>query len=137
MTETLMAGGCLCSAIRYETTAKPLRCTMCHCEFCRKHSGGPCLGFVHFPADDFRWIGAEPTRYRSSKTIERGFCANCGSTVSVYEEALTDIVQVSLGSLDEPDRVKLDDHIWTQSRIAWFDVDDELPRYEKDSPADT
>ncbi len=128
-------GGCLCGAVRYRSTERPLRCMICHCEFCRKHSGAPVLSFVHFPADAFEWLGEQPQRYRSSKYAERGFCAKCGSTLSMHEEVLAERVQVTLGSLDHPERVEPDDHVWTRSRIAWFDVADDIPRFEKSSTA--
>ncbi len=128
-------GGCLCGAIRYETNAAPTRCMICHCEQCRKHSGGPCLSFVHFRADAFVWLGNEPARYRSSAYAERGFCPTCGSTVSMHENVLADRVQIALGSLDEPGRVTPDDHVWTKSRISWFDVNDDLPRIDQSNSA--
>ena len=135
MKEPIYKGGCLCGAITYQATASPLRCMICHCENCRKHSGGPCLSFVHFPADSFSWLGAKPKRFRSSMYAERGFCANCGSTVSMHEEVLADRVQIALGSLDNPERVQPDDHVWTKSKIAWFDISDELPRFPESSSA--
>ena len=128
-------GGCLCGALRYRSTAAPVRGVICHCSMCRKHSGAPILVFVHFPIEAFAWIKGEPTRYRSSQYAERGFCPKCGSTLSMHEEVLGDRVQVTLGSLDEPNRAKIDDHVWTEDRIAWFEVKDELPKYPKDSPA--
>src|SRR6187431_656365 len=33
------AGGCLCSALRYETLAEPDRITFCHCRFCQRATG--------------------------------------------------------------------------------------------------
>lgn len=137
MTDMIFEGGCLCGAIRYRSTAPPMRCMICHCEYCRKHSGAPCLSFVHFPVDGFSWLGAQPQRYRSSRYAERGFCSECGSTVSMHEEVLEDRVQIALGSLDEPDKVRPDDHVWTESQIPWFVVEDDLPRFPKSSSAVT
>jgi len=128
-------GGCLCGAVRYRALAPYLRCMICHCEQCRKHSGSPCLSFVHFPADSFSWIGEEPRRYRSSAFAERGFCKKCGSTLSMHEEILADRVQIALGSLDDPAAVTPDDHVWTKSRISWFETRDELPRFPESSSA--
>jgi hypothetical protein len=133
--EAVFEGGCLCGAIRYQSTALPVRGVICHCSMCRKHSGAPILAFVHFPLDAFTWVKGKPARYLSSQYAERGFCSKCGSTLSMHEEVLADRVQVTLGSLDEPDRAKIDDHVWTGNRIAWFEVKDDLPRYPKDSPA--
>jgi len=128
-------GGCLCGAVRYRATTPPLRGVICHCPVCRKHSGAPALAFVHFAAKDFTWLRVEPTRYRSSKFAERGFCARCGSTLSMHEEVLAERVQIAVGSLDEPGRVRIDDHVWTKDRIPWFDVADSLPRFQTSSSA--
>jgi len=102
---------------------------------CRRHSGAPALAFVHFPADSFTWVKGQPQRYRSSKYAERGFCSTCGSTLTMHEEVLGDRVQVALGSLDEPQRVRPDDHVWTQDRLPWFEIKDQLPRHRQSSSA--
>ena len=128
-------GGCLCGALRYRATVPPLRGVMCHCSMCRKQSGAPVLAFVHFPIEAFAWVKGKPKRYRSSKFAERGFCPTCGSTISMHEDVLSDRVQVSVGSLDDPDRVRIDDHVWIEDQVAWFRVSDDLPRFKKSSTA--
>ena len=132
---TRYEGGCLCGAVRYHSSGPPLRCVICHCEFCRKHSGAPCLVFVHFPVDAFRWDKGTPARFRSSKYAERGYCRECGSTLSMHEEVLSDRVQVTLGSLDDPTAIRPQDHVWTKSQVDWFEVSDGLPRFEQNSSA--
>ncbi|MDH3693974.1 MAG: GFA family protein [Gammaproteobacteria bacterium] len=135
MDKSIFDGGCLCGAIRYRSEEEPTRCVICHCEDCRKHSGAPCLSFVHFPKSAFKWLTAEPHRYRSSRFAERGFCPKCGSTVSMHEEVLEDRVQIAIGSLDNPHDISPQDHVWTSSKINWFEVNDNLPRFEKSSTA--
>ena len=134
-TDHAFRGGCLCGSIRYLATAAPVRCMICHCESCRKHSGAPCLSFVHFPRETFAWMGNEPRKFRSSKYAERGFCPDCGSILCMREEVLPDVVQVTLGSLDHPERVHPDDHVWTRSRIPWFHIADDLPKFSTSSTA--
>jgi hypothetical protein len=128
-------GGCLCGRIRYRGATPLLRGVICHCSMCRKHSGAPALAFVHLPAASFAWVAGEPSWYRSSPYAERGFCPNCGSTIAMREEVLADRVQVCVGSLDTPDVVVIDDHVWVSERISWFDVKDDLPRFAKSSVA--
>lgn len=36
---TLFHGGCLCGAMRYETTSEPLKQRVCHCRACQKVIG--------------------------------------------------------------------------------------------------
>jgi hypothetical protein len=134
MNETVFEGGCLCGAVRYRAASAPVRGVMCHCSMCRRHSGAPALAFIHFPARSFTWTKGRPNRYRSSKIAERGFCASCGSILVMYEEGLTERVQVTVGSLDTPERVWLDDHVWTEDQLPWFEVKDGLPRFHQYNP---
>lgn len=53
----------------------------------------------------------------------------------MHEEVLEDRVQVALGSLDNPERIAPQDHVWTDSRIPWFEIEDELPRFPRNSNA--
>lgn len=53
----------------------------------------------------------------------------------MHEEVLADRVQVAVGSLDQPERVSIVDHVWTQERIPWFHINDELPRFPRSSSA--
>ena len=128
-------GGCLCGAVRYRATAEPVRAVSCHCAMCRRTSGAAFLTFVHFSKEAFTWTEGAPTRYRSSANAERGFCARCGSTLSMHEVVLDDRVQVSLGSLDRPGDVRPDDHVWTQSQLPWLNIADDLPRFPQISDA--
>jgi len=128
-------GGCLCGAVRYRATVTPLRGVICHCSKCRRHSGAPALAFVHFPIDAFAWTKGQPKWFRSSRYAERGFCATCGSTVAMREEVLADRVLICVGSLDDPEPVRIDDHVWTSEQISWLHIDDALPRYPQSSAA--
>jgi hypothetical protein len=128
-------GSCLCGAVRYRATADPIRAVNCHCALCRRASGAAFLTFVHFPTHAFAWTAGQPTWYRSSTDAERGFCARCGSTLAMRETVLPDRVQVSLGSLDRPEDVRPDDHVWTTRQLPWLEVSDDLPRYPEISAA--
>src|SRR5262245_10486258 len=128
-------GGCLCGAVRYRATAAPVRGVICHCPMCRRHSGAPALSFVHFPVQSFTWVRGAPKLYQSSEFAQRGFCAGCGSTLSMHEEVLADRMLIAVGSLDEPDRVHIDDHVWTKDQVSWFRIDDGLPRFRTNSSA--
>ena len=131
----VFTGGCLCGAVRYRATATPVRGVICHCPMCRRHSGAPALSFVHFPASAFAWEKGAPKLYQSSEFAQRGFCANCGSTLSMHEDVLADRMLVAVGSLDEPNRAKIDDHVWTKDQLAWFRIEDGLPKFKTNSSA--
>jgi hypothetical protein len=48
---------------------------------------------------------------------------------------LADRVQIAVGSLDEPQRVHIDDHVWTRHELPWFRINDPLPRFPASSTA--
>lgn len=134
-TSEVFTGGCLCGAVRYRATAAPIRGVICHCPMCRRHSGAPAMSFVHFPASSFVWERGGPKLYQSSEHAQRGFCATCGSTLSMHEEILADRMLVAVGSLDEPNRARIDDHVWTKDQLSWFRIDDGLPKFRTHSSA--
>jgi hypothetical protein len=102
---------------------------------CRRWTGAAFATFVHFPAGTFVWEVGQPTRYRSSAEAERGFCARCGSTLTMHEAVLPDRVQVALGSLDRPEDVRPDDHVWTSRQLPWLEIVDDRPRHPTISDA--
>ena len=128
-------GGCLCGAVRYRAAADPVRAVNCHCDMCRRCSGAAFLTFVLFPREGFAWTAGEAKLYRSSAAATRGFCAHCGGTLVMHEADLEDLVQVTLGSLDRPQDVRPDDHVWTEEQVPWLRLDDGLPRFPRLSPA--
>ncbi|MCW4629762.1 GFA family protein [Marinomonas sp. KJ51-3] len=64
-------GGCLCQAVRYETTAEPLNQRVCHCHECQKAIGAAFNARVLMRIDDVSITGPINTYY-SSETLERG-----------------------------------------------------------------
>jgi hypothetical protein len=53
----------------------------------------------------------------------------------MHETVLEDRVQVTLGSLDRPEKVRPDDHVWTESQLPWLRINDDLPRFPRTSSA--
>ncbi len=53
----------------------------------------------------------------------------------MHEDVLGDRVQVTLGSLDAPEAVEVNDHVWTASQIPWFEINDDHPRFARSSTA--
>lgn len=75
------SGSCLCGAVTYTLNETPKEFGACHCDMCRKWSGGIFLGVQASP-DKTTMHGAENlTIYTSSPWAERAFCRTCGSSV--------------------------------------------------------
>ena len=127
--DDVIEGGCHCGIIRYLATALPFDADYCHCRDCQQTTGAPVAAWMDFQAVQISWLAAPPTEYASSVTIRRGFCAQCGATLSYRSTQHPDYLTLSIASLDDPTRVQPRYHIYCERQLPWFAVDDDLPRY--------
>lgn len=126
-------GGCLCGAIRYRISAEPTTVIHCHCSNCRKASGAAVLTFVTVGPESFEWLQGEPQHYAYdseyfSGRVGRLFCGACGSPLGWSNDA-DPTVDLTVGSLDDPNVVQPTFHLFTRSKVHWMELDDDLPRY--------
>ena len=131
-----MTGGCACGSVRYELKSEPFDGGWCHCRTCQLNSGAPAMVFASVPAGDLVFTkGDDEVRsFASSSFGHREFCGLCGTPFTMKVNHQPETVDFSIATLDEPDRVAPDFHIFYSSRIAWFEPADELPRHERFRP---
>ena len=125
-------GACLCRALCYESSAEPIESGYCHCRMCQRSSGAPVLAWTSFAAHAFRYVRGSPTIYQSSDNGHREFCANCGTQIAFRDSTDPAHVYINVGSLDDPAGISPSYHIWCESQLPWFEIDDDLPRYDTD-----
>jgi len=125
----ILEGGCLCGAVRYRLTATPVATLYCHCRMCQRAHGAPAIAWLAVPFAAFKLTEGTPTAYRSSDHAFRHFCGRCGAPLLCHEADNPKYMDVSIASLDTPEAVPPSSHIWTDSKIPWFDTADHLPRY--------
>ena len=128
----MATGGCLCGQVRYETTGNPFAINYCHCESCRKHNGAPVVALAGYKKDQVRFLGNKRKRYESSAGAFRAFCENCGTPLTWEGDGgeLGDIVEFHLSTFDNPEDMVPTSHAFAPEQISWFEVADELPRFE-------
>lgn len=135
--ETEITGGCMCGAVRYEANGKPRNIAYCHCSDCRGYTGAPTMVWVSFESSQVNYLKGSPKIYESSPGVGWGFCDYCGSSLiwqanlSVFGGSDVVITEFTISSLDKPDEYVPDQHWYDGERISWFDVADNLPRYQK------
>ena len=71
-------------------------------------------------------------RPKQGPSVDRILVRVGGQTI--YDSQTPSTVDVNLATLDAPETVEPTCHIWTESRIAWFDTADALPRYPDNGP---
>jgi hypothetical protein len=126
-------GGCLCGAVRYSVRGEPVATTLCHCRSCRRASGGTNVAWAVFDKANFEWLGGEPMASSSSPGIEWLHCRDCGSLVGYRRASRPDHMDITTGTLDDPNRYPPTVEIWLEHKIDWETLDPELPKRERSS----
>ena len=117
MTETTtpqrLSGRCLCGAVAF--TAVPKHgMHACHCESCRRWTGGAYLGVDCGDSVEVATPGAVAT-FDSSDWASRSFCRTCGSTLFWTLKA-GGMTAVSLQAFDDPSAFAFDSEIFIDSK---------------------
>lgn len=128
-------GGCDCKAVRYRMTTAPLFVHCCHCRWCQRESGASFALNAMIEADRVVDLGIEPEVVHTPSDSGLGQkIARCpGCKVAVWSHyagsgPITKFVRV--GTLDEPDLLPPDVHIFTASKQAWVVLPEGVPAFE-------
>ena len=68
-------------------------------------------------------------KYAASEEVKRGFCPNCGTQISFEDDYLPGMVDITVGSFDNPEAIQPSMHYWHSKRLPWAEFADSLPRY--------
>lgn len=117
-------GACTCRSVRYRMTTKPLFVHCCHCRWCQRETGSAFALNALIEADRVEFLQGEVewvhTPSNSGKGQKIARCPNCRIAVwSHYAGAGDAVCFVRVGTLDEPDRLPPDIHIFTASKQPW------------------
>jgi hypothetical protein len=129
-------GGCDCRAIRYRLDSKPLIVHCCHCRWCQRESGASFALNAMIEADRVINLGAEPEMIPTPSDSGMGQmiarCATCKVAVwSNYAGSGPITKFVRVGTLDLPDLLPPDVHIFTASKQPWIQLPPQAPAYEE------
>ena len=125
-------GGCTCGAVRYRLATGPLFVHCCHCRWCQRETGSAFVLNAMIEAERVTLLKGTPevvdTPSASGKGQRIARCPSCRVALwSTYAGAGEAIRFVRVGTLDEPDRLPPDIHIFTSSRQPWVLLPSETP----------
>ncbi|MFP6816334.1 MAG: GFA family protein [Pseudomonadales bacterium] len=115
----MIEGGCFCGEVRYQLEDGDYRAGHCHCTMCRRTSGAAFVTWLVAPISGFKYTGAEPTLLQSSEHGNRYFCGKCGTPVVCINDTHPDDVDITVGSLDDPEAVNPGFEFYTDTRLSW------------------
>lgn len=133
-TDVSAAGGCLCGAVRYEIHGELRGIVNCHCSKCRRFHGH--FGaYTSVKADQVSFIEDRGLKWFRSPTdetpnVHRGFCSTCGSSLFWHPKD-QEKMAIAAGSLDDTTTLQTIGHIWTSQKSGYYEINDDLPKFEK------
>ena len=127
-----LEGGCDCRYVRYRMTTAPLFVHCCHCRWCQRETGSAFVLNAMIESDRVQLLGAEPeivdTPSASGLGQKIARCPRCCIAVwSHYAGAGPMVRFVRVGTLDEPDQLPPDIHIFTESKQRWVVIPNDMP----------
>lgn len=105
--QSVHEGGCLCGDVRYQTTADPVRTTICHCTFCQRFTGSAFLVEPIFKREMVVFSGTTMRTYEhrsdgSEMKVSLNFCGRCATTLFLDFERFPDFLGLCGGTFDNP-----------------------------------
>jgi hypothetical protein len=124
---TKFTGGCLCGAVRYESSAEPGVMGHCHCVDCRKH-----CSHMLVPESAVEITGKLASYGRaadSGNIVTRCFCPVCGSAVLSRNSAMPGAAFLRASSLDDPEVFKPQVVVYAARAASWDGIEGGLPTF--------
>lgn len=128
---TTLRGSCLCGDVAFHVDGPVDFMSHCHCSRCRKLHGAAFATYLVAGEGALRFTrGADRrVRYESSPGAFRSFCGRCGGVLP-DEEPWDGSVGIPAGPLDVDPGVRPIGHIFVASKAPWYDLTDDLPRWD-------
>ena len=127
-----LEGGCDCGHVRYALVGTPLIVHCCHCRWCQRETGSAFAINAMIETDRVKLLGYgpeyidTPSASGNSQLIAR--CPECQIALwSHYAGAGPRVAFVRVGTLDDPDRLPPDIHIFTASKQPWVVLPEGTP----------
>ncbi|HLB18629.1 MAG TPA: GFA family protein [Gaiellaceae bacterium] len=131
-----LRGSCLCGGVKFEVDELPATLRYCHCESCKKLSGGAATANGRVPSSSIRILEGEDLlqTFRPEGGSAKTFCRTCGSNLFGGGWPDSETASVRATAIDDPFDARPSVHIFVRSLAAWETLpDDGLDRFETTS----
>jgi len=128
-------GGCNCGGVRYRMETAPLFVHCCHCRWCQRETGASFALNALIESDRVTVLSGQPDLVVTPSASGRGQrvarCPTCRIAVwSHYAGFGPAITFIRVGTLDDPDRLPPDVHIFTASKQPWVVLPPGTPAFD-------
>jgi hypothetical protein len=107
---------------------EPLSVSMCHCLECQRRTGSTFSVQAWYPRDQVRPAEGVVKRYarvaESGRTVNFGFCPECGGTVFWEAEMRPELIAVAVGTFADPSFEKPSLSVRERTQHPWTKATD-------------
>lgn len=119
-----LEGGCDCRQVRYRLERAPLYVHCCHCRWCQRESGAAFALNAMIEAEQVTLVAGAPRLVDTPSDSGNGQliarCPTCQVALWSHYAGMGRAASfVRVGTLDEPDQLPPDIHIFTRSKQPW------------------
>lgn len=130
-----MEGRCACGEVRYRLDAEPFVVHCCHCRSCQRETGSAFVINGVVETAHVKVLQGAPEAIDTPSDSGKGQkivrCPACHVALwSHYAGAGEKGAFVRVGTLDDPDALPPDVHIFTRSKQPWVVLPEAVPAYE-------
>ena len=125
-----ITGGCVCGGTRYVLKSRPVALIDCHCIDCRRSAGAPYVTWGSVPREDLIVTKGESRKIAHANRV-RSFAACCGTHLFFEDTKDSDMIDVTIASLDDPTPFAPEKAIWLEDKLPWVTLDESLPMFQK------
>ena len=130
-----LEGGCTCGGLRYGLVSEPLFVHCCHCRWCQRETGASFALNALIEANRVVLIRGVPNVVKTPSESGQGQkisrCPECAVAVWSNYAGAGDVLHfIRVGTLDDPDRLPPDIHIYVSSKQPWVELPQNTPAVE-------
>ena len=128
-----LRGRCTCGWVRYRLTAPPMFVHCCHCSWCQRETGSAFVLNALLEGEHVVMEAGEVDLVDTPSASGRGQliarCPRCRIALWSHYAGMGQLISfVRVGTLDVPQRVPPDVHIFTASKQPWVLPPDDVPQ---------
>ena len=130
-------GKCLCGAVNYTLSGKPMVTAVCHCKNCQRQAGSA-FSIIVLAERKSVSIEGDLQTYQdtadSGSRLDRKFCPNCGSAMFSEQPEKLDTIIIKAGTLDDTSWLQPVAHIWCASAQPWVQISEKVAQFPGNAP---
>ena len=128
----MITGRCECGLVTYKVDGDLVDYCHCHCSICRRLHGAAFVTWGGVSRGQFSYTSGEEhlKAYPFSERSDSLFCEHCGSRVLVDFRPETDMLYITMGTVDGDVHCPPGFHQFVGSKAPWFEITDDLPQYD-------